>query len=284
MRDEECVKFLQWALPSLHLQWPGFRKVRAQVCKRLQRRINELTLDDIVAYRDYLAAHNAEWQVLDALCRVSISRFYRDKQMFVFLEQVVLPELAQRALARGAEYLHVWCVGAGSGEEPYTLAILWQLQLQHRFPDLRLRIVATDADPNMLQRSKVACYDYSSIKNLPQGWRQKAFVQSDLQYCLKPEYQTAVEFSQHDIREEFAGIVSDAAFDLMLCRNLVFTYFDEPLQQQTLVRLMRVLRVGGALVIGIHETLPQIPVGIRQWSDRLRIFEKRETHDALSTT
>jgi len=279
MRDEECVQFLQSVLPQLHMRWPGFRKVRAQVCKRIQRRMNQLSLDGIAAYYDYLEQHDEEWQILDALCRVSISRFYRDKQMFAFLENTVLPELAQEAMARGADCLKVWSVGAASGEEPYTLAILWQLQLQQRFADLRLQIIATDADTTMLQRSQAACYDYSSVKNLPENWRNKVFHLQNAQYCLKLEYKETVQFRQHDLRQDFATLFSNESVDLVLCRNLAFTYFDEPLQQQTYLRLMQILRTGGALVIGIHEQLPQTAVGVRPWSARLRIFEKTDIQE-----
>lgn len=274
MRDEDCVTFLQGVLPQMQLRWAGFRKVRGQVCKRLQRRLQDLALANLDSYRQYLVSHQAEWQILDALCRVSISRFYRDKQMFAFLEHTVLPELVRRALARGDACLRVWSVGAGSGEEPYTLAILWQLQLQQQFPSVRLQIIASDADPNMLQRCQHACYDYSSVKNLPPGWREQVFALRDGKYCLQPEYQTGVQFLQHDVRDDFASVVSAGSIDLLLCRNLVFTYFDASLQQQTLERLLRVLRTGGALVLGIHEQLPQTGAGLRLWSERLRIFEK----------
>lgn len=275
MRDEDCVSFLQAVLPHLHLRWPGFRKVRGQVCKRLHRRLHELALENVKAYRQYLAVHAAEWQILDALCRVSISRFYRDKQMFAFLEHTVLPELARQAVARKDDALRVWCIGAGSGEEPYTLAILWQLQLQQQFPGLRLQILASEADPTLLQRCALACYDYSSVKNLPSRWRDNVFAIREEKYCLQPEFQAKVRFIQHDVRDAFAGVVAAGSIDLLLCRNLVFTYFDAPLQQQTLRRCLKVIRPGGALVIGIHEQLPEEVKEIKVWSDRLRIFCKR---------
>lgn len=76
MTDRECVEFLQWALPQLGLRWPGFRKVRRQVHKRMVRRLGELGLGQIADYRAYLDTHAAEWGVLDAMSRISISRFY----------------------------------------------------------------------------------------------------------------------------------------------------------------------------------------------------------------
>ena len=77
MKDSDCVDFLQWALPRLGLRWPGFRKVRKQVCKRVDRRLRELGVPDAKTYRDFLEKHREEWSVLDSFCRIPISRFYR---------------------------------------------------------------------------------------------------------------------------------------------------------------------------------------------------------------
>ncbi|MEQ9551568.1 MAG: hypothetical protein RIM23_18420 [Coleofasciculus sp. G3-WIS-01] len=57
MKDTECVRLLQWALLQLNLRWAGFRKVRKQACKRIQRRLIELQLSDIDAYQSYLNTH-----------------------------------------------------------------------------------------------------------------------------------------------------------------------------------------------------------------------------------
>ena len=70
------------------------------------------------------------------------------------------------------------------------------------------------------------------------------------------------------------AVLVAAEFDLVLCRNLVFTYFDEPLQCQSLARILCMLRKGGVLVLGIHEKLPENVVGINVRSERLRIFGK----------
>ena len=268
MKDDECVQFLQWALPHLQMRWPGFRKVRGQVCKRLDRRLQQLSKEDMGAYRTYLAAHKEEWLILDELLRVTISRFYRDKSMFTFLEQTVLPELVKQVIGRGEKCLRVWSVGCGAGEESYTIALIWRLRLQSRFPGINVEVVATDADANMIQRAEEACYPYSSVKNLPREWREQVFTLEKEQYCLKPEYQHATRFIQQDVRVEMPS----GKFDLILCRNLVFTYFDEDIQCQVFARLKAAIQTGGALVIGIHENLPESITDFGTWSDRLRIY------------
>ena len=59
MKNTECVAFLQWALPQLVMRWPGFRKVRRQVCRRIGRRLCELGLPDVAAYRACLERNQA---------------------------------------------------------------------------------------------------------------------------------------------------------------------------------------------------------------------------------
>ncbi|MBB3060024.1 CheR family methyltransferase [Microbulbifer rhizosphaerae] len=273
MHDEACVTFLQWALPRLRMRWPGFRKVRGQVCKRLQRHIKQLGLEDVSAYRRYLARHPEEWRVLDAITRVTISRFYRDKGVFARLVEEVLPELAQLARSRGADRLNVWSAGAGAGEEPYTLAIAWEMRLQPSFSDLRLRIVASDADANQCRRAREACYPPSNLKDLPAGWRGTAFTRRAENYCLKPEFRGNVEFRVEDIRES----APPGPFDLVLCRNLVFTYFDEELQRAVLERIGAVMQTGAALVLGIHEGLPEGTAAFRAWDEHQGIYRLNPT-------
>lgn len=270
MRDDECVSFLQWALPHMQMRWPGFRKVRGQVCKRLQRRIKALGVGGVAGYREYLEENAGEWPILDGLSRVSISRFYRDKQVFAFLEQEVLPALAQQAITRGEKWLKVWSVGCSSGEEPYTVSLLWRLQLQSRFPSIDLHILASDAAPNMIRRATAASYRYASVKNLPESWRDEAFTRSNDCYALKPEYRRECRFIVEDVRQR----VPQESFDLILCRNLVFTYYDEPLQRKLLERMSGLLRGEGALVIGVHEKLPAAFPGFAVWSERLRVYRK----------
>jgi chemotaxis protein methyltransferase CheR len=274
MKDSECVEFLQWALPRLHMRWAGFRKIRSRVCKRVQRRINQLQFESISTYQEYLRKHPEEWQKLDELCRVTISRFYRDKMVFSLLELEVLPVLAGQALSCDEDVLHIWSAGCASGEEPYTLMLVWDLSLQLRFPRLRMHILATDTDSVLLKRAEQACYTFSSVKNLPAAWRETAFLDTAGVYCLDPVYKRSVDFQCEDIREA----LPDGPFDLILCRNLVFTYFDPELQTIIRDRMWDRLKPGGALVTGVHEVLQEGKQDFEIWSARLGIYRKGRTN------
>lgn len=274
MRDKQCVRFLQWALPQLHLRWPGFRKVRGQVCKRLGRRLRDLGLADTDEYRKYLEVHTDEWQRVDAMCRITISRFYRDKGVFTALTQQVLPALLKAAHERGDSRLRIWSAGCGSGEEPYTLSILLRCEVRSQFPGAAFDIVATDADSDMIHRARDARYEFGSLKDLPECWRDAAFDHENGAYRLKSEYRHDVRFLEEDIRRTRL----EGLFDLVLCRNLVFTYFDHALQIDSLRQIAASMRPGAALVLGVHERLPIHTEGLSTWVDGRRIY--RRTGDA----
>jgi len=251
MRDSDCVEFLQWALPRLHMRWAGFRKVRRQVCKRIGRRIAELGLTSLKQYRDRLESDPAEWSRLDSYCHITISRFYRDRRVFDVLGEYVLPQLAKSAAADGRN-VTCWCAGCASGEEVYTLKVLWELEIEPLFPRTRLDIIGTDLEPTMIERARRACFSAGSFKDMPASWWELAFERSNRHYRVKDRYREGVHFTLQDIREQAPA----GRFDLILCRNLAFTYFAEPLQRAALQRIEGRLRPGGYLVLGAHEDLP----------------------------
>ena len=252
MKDTDGIAFLQWALPRLGLRWRGFRRVRGQVWKRIDRRIRALGLSGQAAYMAHLDDRSSEWATLDTLCRISISRFYRDRAVFDDLGARVLPELAERAAARGERVIRCWSAGCASGEEPYSLALVWDRRVRARFPLMSLALVATDVDEQLLERARVACYPGSSLKELPRELVEAAFDRRDGEWCLRDRWKAGIEFCQQDIRVA----QPEGQFDVVLCRNLAFTYFEAPLQHRVLAVIAQRIRADGFLVLGRHESLP----------------------------
>jgi len=271
MKDLQCAEFMQWCLPLLRFSWPGFRKVRKQVCKRLSRRTGELGLSGLVAYMEYLGSHHEEWQVLDSLCRVTISRFYRDKRVFDVLRFEILPTLAKRALTDGENEVRCWSAGCCSGEEPYTLQILWKIcVLPVTGQDIPLRIIATDTDQELLERAGKGSFMGSSLRDLPVELISQAFGHSGKFYSVLKDFRENIGFAEQDIRKE----LPDGIFHLILCRNLVFTYFDEVLQREILGEIIGRLMSGGFLITGIHESLPEGDFSLKQYSNIPCIYQK----------
>jgi chemotaxis protein methyltransferase CheR len=264
----DCVAFLQWALPRLSLRWHGFRRPRGQVCKRIRRRMESLGLEDFAAYQDHIECHPEEWASLDTFCRITISRFYRDRNVFRVLCAHVLPPLRQRA-AQEKRDIACWSAGCASGEEVYTLRILWDLTLAGTHPDVPLALLGTDIDEALLARASVGCYQRGSVREMPSGWLDRCFERRDDLLCVKRAHRRGISFLCQDIRRE----MPEGPFDLVLCRNLVLTYFEPPLQTQVMRNLAARLRCGGYLVIGAHETLPADIVGFQPSPDCREILQ-----------
>jgi chemotaxis protein methyltransferase CheR len=131
-------------------------------------------------------------------------------------------------------------------------------------------LIATDNDPNMLGRARRGCYSASSLKELPQQWLSAAFTTCDGLFHVKPEFRGNVQWRLQDIRRE----LPPERFQLILCRHLAFTYFDEPLQRQTLDRLVGKLTLGGILVTGKQEPLPRLLEQLEECGSRLGIYRK----------
>ncbi|MBB3230132.1 CheR family methyltransferase [Halomonas stenophila] len=276
MKDRDCVDLLQWALPRLHRRWRGFRKVRRQVCRKVQRRMDALGIEDVGQYRRYLEALPQEWQVLDGCLPITISRFWRDRRFFELLECRFLPELARRAREEGVAALTVWSLGCGAGEEPYTFSILWRERLQPRCPGLGLTILASDVEAHQLARAELACYPASALKDLPRPLKGAAFEHRDAHDCLKREYRRSVELERRDIRGEFPA----RRFHLIACRYLAFTYFDRELQCDIARRLHRTLHPGGLLVLGNGEALPEeVMEGFELADEQISVYRRREGED-----
>lgn len=251
MTDGECVNFLRWALPHMRLRWEGYRNVRGQVCKRVTRRMRDLGIADARTYSDYLSAHSEEWETLRTLCRVTISRFYRDRGVFHLLETEVLPRLAQHA-NRDRRGICIWCAGCAGGEEAYTLSLVWHLRVSPGMDRTPIHVLATDIDSEELERAREGVFPAGALRELPRDLLEAGFEKAQNLLRIRDGFRVGLEFCWGDLTQD----APRGPFDLVLCRNLAFTYFDEQLQTETAARITTRLHRGGVLVVGKHEKVP----------------------------
>ena len=260
----DCIALLQWALPQLGLQWSGFRKVQRQVCKRLKRRITELQLDNFAAYRARLAVDAAEWMLshhdFTILPRQGALRN---------IAPTVLPEIAVRA-KREQRDARIWSAGCASGEEPYSLKILCDLEIADLFPQVSVSIIATDIDNTMLARAREGCFKATSLHDLPPHLVGQAFDHVGSLFCIRPRHRKAIDFRYQDLRLE----TPTAVFDLILCRYVAFTYFVPPLQNRILTQILDRLSPDGYVVVGAHERIAAVETPLLRLDDSLQIFRK----------
>jgi chemotaxis protein methyltransferase CheR len=158
--------------------------------------------------------------------------------MWTVLVDDVLPRLAREAPGPA---VHAWSAGCGAGEEPFTLAIAWPAA----------DVLATDIDDAQLARAAAATFPISSLRELPAEWRAAGFDERDGEAHVRDAVRARVRFAHHDLRTAPPA----GPFDLVLCRNLAFSYFDEPTQEALTASLRGVMRTGSAFVVGGDERL-----------------------------
>ncbi len=280
VRDDECVRFLQWALPRMGHQWRGYRRVRRQVRRRLTRRLRELELPDADAYRARLETRPEEWRRLERLCRITISRFFRDRLFFESFGETLLPRLERAARDRGEHRVRVWSAGCGAGEEPYSIAILAverrRLSPGGKGPSAAsgTEVIGTDLDPAQIARGEAAAYRSSSLREVPAALRERVFSRAGPDaWELRPVYRRGVELAVGDVRRQTpAGL-----FDAIFCRNLAFTYLGPAAQREVLQRFAAALAPGGLVVVGAHERLPEpAAAAAGAWREVSRSVWRRE--------
>lgn len=229
-----------------------------------------LGLRDITAYSDYLDRNPSEWSVFDTYCRITISCFYRDKAVFGTIGDKVLQDLAGRAAEEGRD-VRCWAIGCASGEEVYTLRILWDCVIARSSSKVGLAVLGIDIDDSVLRRAFAGCYHAGSLKELPKEFNKRCFEALDGQFCVKPEHHRGITFAKQDIRREMPA----GPFDLILCRNVVLTYFEPSLQMSLMQQISKRIILGGYLVIGAHEALPADVGGFEPLLTCPKVFQWR---------
>ena len=233
--------------------------------------MRDLGLDNFAAYRARLQADPTEWNVLDECCHITISRFFRETTVFEVLCKHVLPDIAARGKREGRN-AWVWSAGCASGEEPYTIRILWDIEVASFYPTVSLSIIASDVDDAMLARARQGCFETTSLHELPASLVEQAFERMGSLYCVKSTYRQGIDFIDQDLRLE----MPEHLFDLILCRYVAFTYFTAPLQRKVMARMLERLRPNGYFVIGAHEQLPGVVPDLVPLVGNAQVLQKQE--------
>jgi chemotaxis methyl-accepting protein methylase len=239
--------FIKEAAPLLDLQWRRFR--RGGVKRKVERRITELGLSTFEDYLLRIKKDPEEKSHLSQILTVTITRFFRDKKVFdLFEDSILLPEVEHK----GAGDFKIWSIGCANGEEPYSLSMLWKERFERNFSQTHLTLLATDINENLLKRAREGRYKRSSFKEVPERILQRFFRIENGFYILDRSIRESVVFKKHDIihEEPFSGM------DIILCRNLAFTYFSKECQMSVLKKIAASLKENGYLIVGKDEFLP----------------------------
>ena len=254
MHDDQFRQLLD----AFDYTWSGYRKVRKGVKKRISRHMQEHNCPSMRAYLDLISQNETVRRECQLRLTVSISRFFRDRQLWVGLEADILPDIIQSHRRQ----VRVWSAGCARGEEVYSLKIIWD-RLRQTYTHLPvLVIIGTDKHPDYIKEAKAGVYKLSSLKEVPPEIRDIYFEirKSGHRFDIKASVKADIDWKVQDI---FADPPGDG-FNIIFIRNNLLTYYKDHLKEEGLSRVVKALSPGGWLIIGSHEKMPPSALNLRR--------------------
>lgn len=231
---------------------------------RLIKRLQILKLAGFEEYLRLLTVGLGREDEFEFLCNtVTINEtfFFRNEAQIEAFQQKFAEEIVEAKKSYNIKTLRIWSAACSSGEEPYTLAMLYLEYLKPRYPDLRIEIVGTDINTAVLDMAQKAEYNQYAIRTMPELYLKKYFLHNDGIYRLKDCVKELVRFEHMNLmdREKMRRMTH---FDFIFCAN-VLIYFDEKAKIQVVGDLYNSLNRGGYLFIGFSEMLHRISTAFK---------------------
>lgn len=255
-------------LQHLGLSWAGYRKVRKGVKKRIRRHMQRLNCPNMGEYLLRLDKNSEVRSQCERLMTVSISRFFRDKGMWEALRKEILPGLIKTHVKK----ISILSAGCASGEEVYSLKILWDTLILPDMPSPELSITATDMNTICLKRARDGIYPLSSLKEVPEQLLSSYFKPEGggKRYSLKASMRNGISWQMHNL----LSFISESKFQIIFLRNNLLTYYEDKVKKSALKKLLTYLCPRGFLIIGSHEKLPFETSELRHYGAFSYIFKK----------
>ena len=206
-----------------------FRNYKSStILRRIGRRMAVTHNANIREYADYLRTHPDEVNELVRAFLIKVTGFFRDPEAYEFIKMSIVPELVERGRANG-RVLRIWSAGCVTGEEAYSLALLFADYLGPEFPEWSVKVFATDLAADAIAFARRGLYPENVLTDLPPDYRERFFERVDHGYRVSKNLRQVVIFGQQDISRggPFPRI------DLVTCRNLLI-YLKPELQQVVL--------------------------------------------------
>ena len=245
------------------------------VGRRIQRRVDLLRFADLSAYVEQLQTDPTELNALYQDLLIGVTQFFRDPEAFERLEREVIPALLDKLPAD--EELRVWVAGCATGEEAYSLAMLFWEAFAARDRALRLKILATDVHPASLEHAGAGVYGDEQLQFVDAHRLQRFFTKRSSGYQVSQDLRQLIVFARHNVTK-------DAPFTKMhfiSCRNMLI-YF-QPQAQRTVMSLFHFgLASGGVMFLGASETPGALSDEFVAIDDHWKIYRKRRDIQLLS--
>jgi two-component system, chemotaxis family, CheB/CheR fusion protein len=218
----------------------------ATVLRRVERRMSVNQIMTLPEYVVFVENSSREAETLGRELLIGVTSFFRDPESFEILREKVLPALFRKS---AGQEMRVWCAGCSTGEEAYSLAILFSEYMAETGRRERVRIFATDVDRDAIMRAGNGLYPESIAADLTPERLSRFFHRHGEQYRVNHQLREMVVFAQHNIIKAppFPKI------ELISCRNLLI-YLKPAMQQKVFSLFDFSLTRGGFLFLGSSES------------------------------
>jgi len=245
------------------------------IYRRIERRMNIHKVDGISQYVTFLNDNPTEIEILFKELLIGVTNFFRDEEVWTILKETILPDLISQ-LEPGS-ILRAWVPGCSTGEEAYSLAILFKEVVDKINPHggFTLQIFATDLDKEAIEIARKGIFPSGIAADMSPERLKRYFLRTDDGYFIKTEIREKVVFAQHNIimHPPFTKI------DILTCRNLLI-YMDPELQKKMIGLFYYSMNPGGVMVLGLSETLGAQSHLFESLDTKWKIFRRSNVNSA----
>ncbi len=217
--------------------------------RRIERRMGMVGVDtdDMDRYLEVLRSDPSELDLLAKDLLINVTGFFRDPKVFDFLAAKIVPDMVRSQAPDHS--LRIWIAGCSTGEETYSLVMLFHEAFATAKRNIKLQVFASDIDPDAVASAREGLYPETIEADVSLARLARFFTKEEHGYKVLPELRATVVFTVQDV-------LSDPPFsrlDLVSCRNLLI--YLRPEAQEKVIRLFHfALREGGILLLGSSET------------------------------
>ncbi|MES2372893.1 MAG: chemotaxis protein CheB [Bacteroidota bacterium] len=240
---------------------------RPTINRRLTKRMAERGYNNLLDYYNFLKKNPEEVKTLSKEFLINVTKFFRDEDAYAVIQKEVIPNLIEDP--KRTEPIKIWSVGCSSGEEPYSLAMLFHeyIQSSKRF-DTEVKIFATDIHQESLDFASKGLYSAESLKDMAEDRRKRFFIKEGDSYRVSPTLRKMVVFAKQNILKDppFSKI------DLLSCRNMLI-YMNPLLQKNVLKKFHFAINENGYLFLGPSENIGALKDSVREIDKKWKIYQ-----------
>ena len=221
---------------------------RSTILRRIERRISVNNLPHIAAYSVFMREQPEEATKLLKELLISVTNFFRDASSFEALQKEIISKLLQQK--KGEDHVRVWIAGCATGEEAYSVGMLFSEAIEQLPDPPKIQMFATDIDERAIQKAREGYYSLNDAADVSPERLRKFFNKDGDGYRVRRELRELVLFATHNI-------IKDPPFSqlqLVTCRNLLI-YLNRSAQERIMQVMHFALEPGGYLFLGASESI-----------------------------